>query len=123
MSNAFDPDWPHGHVTRDGRTARIICTDTKGSQGETIVALVADKNGIESPRNFFQSGHYLDAYAENDLDLINAPAPKRKFVRWVNMYEHTATVFTYEKKEIADRDASAHRTACIRVEFEEGDGL
>lgn len=26
----FDPKWPHGHVTRDGRKARIICTDAKG---------------------------------------------------------------------------------------------
>lgn len=39
----FDPDWPHGHVTRDGHKARIICRDAKGSQPLVVLVDLGDR--------------------------------------------------------------------------------
>ena len=119
MSNEFDPDWPHGHIANNGGTER---------RARYLGPIQHD--GYPHAFAVFNCSNDEELWVVSDDGrspkygtITNAPAPKRKFVRWVNMYEHTATVFTYETKEIADRDASKHRTACIRVEFKEGDGL
>lgn len=49
-------------------------------------------------------------------------APKKRVV-WVNVYPYTDGARCYETREKADRIASSDRIACIRVEFEEGEGL
>lgn len=112
----FDPNWPHGHLS-GGHKARIICTDAKGPT--PIVALLETTTG-EVARLYSSSGrHELDA----SINLVNAPAPKRKFVRWVNMYEHKSWCYSHITKETADHEAASQRIACVRVEFEEGEGL
>ena len=71
----FDPNWPHGHVTRDGRKARIICRDRR-SPGFPIIALIGD--GIMEAFDCFnlQGRVNGDGRLRPD-DLLNAPAPKR----------------------------------------------
>lgn len=106
----FDPNWPHGHVTRSGLKARIICTDRVGD--EPIVVLVGNDDTVLPARCDGTNPHGI-----SDCDLINAPAPKREF--WVNVYPGRAVV--YETQEEAYMRASAGRIACAHVT--EGDGL
>lgn len=69
--------------TRDGKRARIICTDWKStgnlpiSESETpiLIALVEHGNGFEEICTYSKSGSYRSL--ENDpYDLINIPEPK-----------------------------------------------
>jgi len=120
---AFDPDWPHGHVTVDGRKARIVSKEHKGRRGETIIAIVTN-DICEEVKTYLPNGEWIKGPYDG-CNLLNAPAPKRKFVRWVNMYERDGVVaFSYKNKRTADvAGEGENRIACIRVEFEEGDGL
>lgn len=116
----FDPNWPHGHVTRDGRKARIICTDP-GSHVYPIIALVGS-----CPRSFTSGGRFSASGEHHHLDLLNAPAPKRKVrVRaWLNIYPSGAA-YSHLTKIDANTAAGRDRTACIHIdrEVEEGEGL
>ena len=49
------------------------------------------------------------------VDIENVP---EKLVRWVNVYPDA-----HPSKKDADHCAAADRIACIRIEFEEGEGL
>lgn len=47
-----------------------------------------------------------------------------KVVRWLNIYASgDGATFLYYDRESADRGASKHRIACVKVEFEPGEGL
>jgi hypothetical protein len=117
----FDPNWPHGHVTRDGHKARIICTDA-GSHVYPIVALVGS-----CPRSFTSGGRFSASGEHHHFDLLNAPAPKRKMrlEGWVNVYSMKRTSGLYLSKGDADELAGQDRIACIHIdrEVEEGEGL
>ena len=52
-------------------------------------------------------------------DVENVP---EKLVRWVNLYEGGACA-AHITHELADQNAGIGRIACIRIEFEEGEGL
>lgn len=113
---AFTVDWPHGHVTRDGRNARVVCTDRKAVG--SVVALV-DYGDIEDTVTYDANGHYLTD-TQSMRDLLNAPAPKREW--WVNVYGTAPEAsYAYSTRATADFDAGHGRLACIHVT--EGDGL
>ena len=112
---AFDPTKPVR--TRDGRPARIVCTDARGTF--PVVALVADEDGDESPREYTLSGHVHSGAAPNNLDLINAP---ERHVRWVNVYSAGGCT-GHKTRHDADTWNDSGRIACVRLEFEEGEGL
>lgn len=114
MTTPFDPT---GFVQRrDGRKARIVCTDMNSEW--PIIALIEDQNGIEYPRAFHEDGRiYTDDVSAHDL--INVP---EKHVRWVNLYSTHNSHF-HKTKEKADAEARQGRIACIRIEYEEGEGL
>lgn len=124
----FDPNWPHGHVTRDGRKARIICTDRK-SKAYSIIALVqiANKDNEEAVVSYTCEGKYRADGTDNRTDLTNAPAPKKEC--WVNLFyyeDNPDRIMSciFNSREAADRRASADsfvRIACMHVT--EGDGL
>lgn len=61
--------------TRDGRKARIVCFDVKGS-ARPIVALISDEEGDESTFVFYENGR---VYAEHgtDFDLMMNPESTR----------------------------------------------
>ena len=109
----FDPTKPVR--TRDGRPARIVCTDRAGAK--SLVSMVMEPDGYE-----LIFTHYADGAAEcggeSDYDLINIP---ERHVRWVNVYQGQVTL--YCSKEGADYAARDDRIACVRIEFEEGEGL
>ena len=68
---SFDPTKPVR--TRDGRKARIICTDREAEF--PIVALISDHSAVESVEAFRSNG-LLHIRRESDGDLINYTEPK-----------------------------------------------
>ena len=129
----IDPKWPHGHVTRKGYPAEILCTDLRrpGFRDYPILARVTVPDGSLSPgasgnQELSHCTEFGISSLGSDYDLQNAPAPKRK-VRvkgWVNVYPESGS-FCIGGKEAADRFAAHDRIACIEIdrEVEEGEGL
>ena len=92
MTKPFDPSKPV--QTRDGRKARIVCTDMKADHG-TILALVTHRERKEYEHILFvnMNGQVL----EDDLcasDLINIP---ERTSRWAKISHSTG---------YADRDVA-----------------
>lgn len=85
----FDPTKPV--QTRDGRPARIICTDLVSASGKSIVALAKEPFGtyagknVESVTYYYSDGHFLPSKIDNDMDLVNVP---ERVVRFVNIKTH-----------------------------------
>ena len=71
----FDPTKPV--QTRDGRKARILCTDLKGLRGDTIAAAVICPNRDEIAISYHPNGRYLhQSGLDHDWDLVNIPEEK-----------------------------------------------
>ena len=88
-------------VTRDGRPARIICTDAKGKY--SVIALVETAD-TEITYKFNAEGKYLDG-DEDNRDLFFA-SEKRE--GWVNIYRNgegniITSVRVYDTKEKAEK--------------------
>jgi len=80
---AFDPTKPV--ETRDGRKARILCTDKKGAKKYPVVALIEDEDGDEDEATYTPEGHFFDDGSEDPRDLVNvAPKDERFFVLYVH---------------------------------------
>lgn len=118
----FDPTKPV--QTRNGKTARIVCTDAEAPY--TIVALIEGHSG--DAFRYTTEGNLLMS-SPGSMDLINVPA---KFTRelWVNIYPQEQKGFTvraagHATRERADIKACSDRIACVKVTIEgqEGDGL
>lgn len=52
--------------------------------------------------------------------LINRP---EKHVLWLNVYKDGCCSDVHNTRKDADKKASYNRIACVRIEFEEGEGL
>jgi hypothetical protein len=114
----FDPTKPPFR-TRNGRPARIICTDRRG-EDDPILALVDNGNGGEELNSYKSNGRYLFG-RETEHDLVNVPQ-KRK--RWLNIYRGNYSGELCPTRDEADANAViGARIACIEIEFEEGEGL
>ena len=84
----FDPTKPV--QTRDGRKARIICTDRNDTEFP-IVALVND--GVyEEIKSYSSEGAYLHTMDESASDLINIPETKYLNVYLYSTGKSTASV-------------------------------
>lgn len=80
MTKPFDPSKPV--KTRDGRKARIICTDRKYQnlgREETwhIIALIPDSRGNEHP--FSYRGDGTAPHLNDDWTLINLPVERKEY--------------------------------------------
>lgn len=115
--------------TREGRPARIVATDRKGTQ-YPVVAFVIDLDGHEYITTHTKSGkisaHTLGAAACGDL--VNVPNRVQGSL-WLNVYrpEEKLGICAYATRELADeaQARSVHRVACIELKYdvEEGTGL
>lgn len=105
--------------TRDGRTARIICTDAKTSSGFPIIALVADASGNEFLVSHTSDGYYNSSKDKHNNNLINIP---EKHEMWVNCYPGL-TARDYLTRKAADYAATPARIACVKVTWTDGEGL
>ena len=74
---------PRKVITRDGRNARIICTDAKNNY--PIVALIETPNGKErQPCGYKEDGTYIIG-EKLSCDLFFAP---EKHEGWLNIYRN-----------------------------------
>ena len=105
-------------VTRDGRPARIICTDAKGKY--SVIALV-ETDDTEITYKFNAEGKYLDG-DEDNRDLFFA-SEKRE--GWVNIYRNgegntITSVRVYDTKEKAEKAKDNFGyLGTIHIEWEE----
>ncbi len=83
----FDPTKPV--QTRDGRPARILCTDRKARalSDHTIVALIDYTDGEQVM--FFRPDGCNSSVLEQGIDLVNVPERKSRFVA---LYRSTRSV-------------------------------
>lgn len=114
----FDPTKPV--QTRNGWKARVHATDPNGTGGTTIATTITDPaTGVDYNHLYHSDGRYFFRGACG-FDLINTP---EKHVRWMNFYSdgsvsvHAAESHAYYYRRLTKR------IACIRVEFEDGEGL
>jgi len=123
MTLKLNPDNPLSTPvqTRDGRKARLICVDKKNADGYVLVVLVTD---VEDRNNeythWYQEDGKVDKHntCSSPSDLINVPV---KHTGWVNIYRKASRI--YPTKEEADSCSGSDRIACIKIEFEEGEGI
>lgn len=111
-------------VTRDGRNARIICTDRQGGDRQ-ILALCTMSNEKENLYSYFPNGRmYLNADADSCMDLFFAPEKKEG---WLNLYKNEdgrvaiGTVYPIESEESAKKIASKDKdyVATCKITWEE----
>lgn len=105
-------------ITRDGRSARIICTDAKGNF--PIIVLVETYSGAETVLRLKENGRFYND-TENSSDLFFAPEKKEK---WVNVYEDSngrnwLGENLYNTEKAAKADPSKSRVAIVKIEWDE----
>ena len=115
----FDPDKPV--QTRDGRKARILCTDAEHRciEGDIfpIIALITNVSGQEIPETFRENGFIQRSDIARPDDLINIPEK-----RWAVLFKDGSWTRCSDGACAAIIDEQGNKvTAC--VEFTEGDGL
>lgn len=105
-------------VTRDGRPARIICTDAKIAF--PIIALILEKDGTEAVCSYNARGVYWSSNELTNKDLMFAPTKKEG---WVNIYNQAirSCGFIYESEEKAKQNADKNKPyiATTKIEWEE----
>ena len=108
-------------ITRDGRNARIICTDAKNNY--PIVALIEMPNGRERPPFVYKKDGTCIIGEKLSCDLFFAP---EKHEGWLNIYHSESGFYLrgnpYKSKEEADEVAKAnYKTFCatVKIEWEE----
>lgn len=109
-------------VTRDGRSARIICTDRKNSVDFPIVALVTNDAGMEYVESYRKNGSWCYSGSLNDGDLFFAP---NKHTDWVNLYRTESGQYKCGSVHESGQDAKmvsegdSQYVTTIKVEWEE----
>ena len=106
-------------VTRDGRKAKIICTDVEDDRFP-IVALVLNEDGSAHSFGYTKYGLWSDN-GESSLDLFFEPIKKEG---WVNIYNfeenRIGTGDVYLNKEETIRNIRNRKCiATVKVEWEE----
>lgn len=101
--------------TKEGREARFI--GKIENKTYPLVFAVKDFDGIEVADTYTLDGGYNHTGIKTCDDLENIP---EKHVRYINVYSLDNTFVVKRTREEADEDADEDRTACIRVEFEDG---
>ena len=106
-------------VTREGKSARIICTDAK-SEKYQVVALVTKKDGQEILATFDTSGKYHSRY-NSHLDLFFDPEKKEG---WINIYKSgfgwsLGTNIWQTEEEAKKWVGAADYTTTAKIEWEE----
>lgn len=110
----FDPNWPHGHMTRDGRRAEVLPRRLNHPE-YPVLAIVTDASGVEVPGKFTAAGKWMTGVSDDD-DLLNAPAPKRAWEGWAVMYRD-GNVWLHP---VAPVQIPCSLIAPVRIEFPEG---
>ena len=105
-------------MTRDGRKARILCTDMKNIQ--PVVALVTEEDR-EDIHFYYQNGVWCNDFPNHKLDLFFAPDKKEG---WINIFRCKTDLYTgdvFETKEESEKmgKLSKDYITTIKIEWEE----
>lgn len=108
-------------VTREGRNARIVCTDFK-TKHNSVLALV-DYGKYECTISCNKEGRHCYGERESANDLFFAP---EKHEGWVNIYKvnnfyHTEDELVYNSKKEAEMQGKNYMSyiATVKIEWEE----
>ena len=108
-------------VTRDGRRARIICTDMN-YENHPIVAIIANDNDTEYVYTYTKYGEW-DNYGSTTYDLFFAPETHEGCI---NVYRHSDgghayAGAVYDSKEDAEKRKviDENYVTTIKIEWEE----
>lgn len=109
--------------TRDGRKARIVCTDVPGLY--SIVAVIFGNVGNETHVYAYvydRGGFFLNASTPHEADLVNVDTPMTDDAGYINVYYSNTSDNLYAgivHKSRRDADSVADewddRVACLRV--------
>ena len=109
-------------VTRDGRAARVICTDRKDEQ-YPIMALIEIRGGLKEFGYFYTANGVFLEGTKSARDLFFAPEKK---IGWINLYKDRDDVVTDKFIIHSKEDARIQRgiykdnyIATIKIEWEE----
>lgn len=105
-------------MTRDGRKARILCTDMKNKQ--PVLALVTEEDR-EDIHFYYQNGVWCNDFPNHKLDLVFAPTKKKG---WINIFRCETDLYigdVFETKEEAEKmgKLSKNYITTIKIEWEE----
>lgn len=109
-------------VTRDGRSARIVCTDRKSNVDFPIIALVMNNSGEEYTESYRKNGSWNWSGVQNNSDLVFAPEKK---VGWMNLYKRDFGLvqgdLVCDSEEAAKKIAAGDEDyiSTIKIEWEE----
>lgn len=108
-------------ITRDGKSARIICTD-RVNFDLPVMALVMAKSGIENSYSYRTNGQ-LFRTEFSDQDLFFAT---EKHEVWINLYKwdnsvgcYVSTPFSSEEKAIEVGKKINGYIKTVKIEWEE----
>ena len=111
-------DWEKPVQTRDGRKARVLCTDMRGTEF-SVVALVDDATNENLITVNKHGRHY--GTQRSATDLINAPVT---ITRWVNVYSRGPSSQLYQSKADAITGGpSAIARVLVEITYTPGEGL
>ena len=111
-------------VTRDGRSARICCTDRKSEEQPIVVLICSLTEDSEYVGTYGKDGRWSTSGCASELDLFFAP---EKHEGWLNLFKDTlgiiygGSVYTSKdeaKEEEHPTDRGSH-VATIKIEWEE----
>lgn len=105
-------------VTRDGRSARIICADFNNKNYPVIVEV----EGMEGPVSVTREGRHMSSSIDNNLDIF---FDSKKYEGWINIYRNADGIIWlspyYESKEEAEKEGKCYTCSVttIKIEWEE----
>ena len=108
-------------MTRDGRKARILCTDMKNVQ--PVLALVTEGD-IEDIHFYYQNGAWCNEFPNHKLDLVFAPIKREG---WINIYKGVIEnhlpyvgqkVYKSKEEAIKNKCSDCYFTT-LKIEWEE----
>ena len=106
-------------VTRDGRHARIICTDANCEH--PIVALIREEDNTELIFNFSQNGVFSNG-EECQVDLFFATEMKEGWMniyRYANDLQNSCIYDTKEEAELHTKILCNNYVATVKVTWDE----
>lgn len=110
-------------VTREGRSARILCVDKKGGDLPIIALIQQCTRDNEIIGTFTKEGKWSIALEEHPNDLLFAP---EKHEGWVNIFKSISNgnymgTSIFKSKEEAEEDVKdfSNCIATVKIEWEE----
>jgi hypothetical protein len=109
-------DWTKPIQTKDGRKARVICTDVNNVDYPIVCIIKVD--GIEYPFPFTNNGNFHIGINGLNNDIINVPE-KRTVEGWLVIKDDSLHDWTfYMKKEYAEKFVEKYGGLIVRMSGE-----